>query len=195
MRLVERPLAAAALLAAEPHEDERGFFARAFCREELARLGFDCPIAQANHSFSAKARTLRGLHLQVGRAAETKLVQCVAGAIFDVIVDVRPGSRTLGRWRGMELSEANRRLLVVPPGFAHGFLTLTDRTLVTYMVTAAYDPGLDRGVAFDDPALAIDWPMQPLVVSARDRSHPPFDPERLWRAVPEATLQTAGEPA
>jgi dTDP-4-dehydrorhamnose 3,5-epimerase len=190
MRLVERPLAAAALLATEPHEDERGYFARAFCRETLARLGFDCAIAQANHSFSAKARTLRGLHFQVGRAAETKLVQCIAGAIFDVIVDVRPNSRTLGRWRGMELSAANRRLLVVPPGFAHGFLTLTDHTLVTYLVTEAYEPSLDRGVAFDDPVIGIDWPVPPLVVSARDRGHPPFDPERLWRAEPEM----AGEP-
>ena len=191
MRLIERPLAAAALLAIEPHEDERGSFARTFCRRTLARLGFEGAIVQGNHSFSARAGTLRGLHLQVGRAAETKLVQCVAGAIFDVIVDVRPGSRTLGRWRGMELSEANRRLLVVPPGFAHGFLTLTDRTLVTYLVTAAYDPLLDRGVAFDDPAIGIDWPARPQIVSARDRSHPPFDPERLWRALPE----TLGEPA
>ncbi len=190
MRLIERPLAAAALFACEPHEDERGFFARAFCRETLARQGFDCRIAQGNHSFSARAGTLRGLHLQVGRAQETKLVQCVAGAVFDVIVDARPGSRTLGRWRGMELSEANRRLLVVPPGFAHGFLTLTDRTLVTYLVTAAYDPGLDRGIAFDDPAIGIDWPMAPSIVSARDRSHPAFDPKRLWRTLPEA----AGEP-
>ncbi len=185
MRLVERPLAAAALLATEPHSDERGFFARAFCRATLARLGFDCAIAQANHSFSARARTLRGLHLQVGRAAETKLVQCVAGAVFDVIVDVRPGSRTLGRWRGMELSAANRHLLVVPPGFAHGFLTLTDQTLVTYLVTEAYEPLLDRGIAFDDAAIGIDWPAEPLVVSARDRSHPPFDPVRLWRTQPE----------
>lgn len=189
MQLIERPLDAAALLACAPHEDERGFFARSFCRRTLAALGFDCPIVQGNHSFSARRHTLRGLHLQVGKAAETKLVQCVQGAVFDVIVDVRPDSPTLGRWRGFELSAANGRLLVVPPGFAHGFLTLADHTLVTYLVTAAYDPALDRGVAFDDPALDITWPARPAVISERDRNHPPFEPDRLWRTADTASAE------
>ena len=182
MRLIERPFGAAAFFEQVRHGDERGFFTRTFCRELLADAGIAVDIAQANLSFSRTRHTLRGLHLQRGRSAEVKIVQCLAGALFDVIVDLRPASPTFCRWQGFELSADNGRVLVVPRGFAHGFLSLTADVRLAYLVSAPYDPAAECGFRFDDPAFAIDWPAPPVVVSAKDLGHPPFEAALLEAA-------------
>lgn len=176
MRLVSRPLPGMLVLQAEPRVDPRGFFARCFCRDELAAFGVDAGIAQANLSFSAQAGTLRGLHYQIGASAETKVVTCLQGALHDVVLDLRSDSPTFGRHAAVELSAANRRLLVIPEGCAHGFLTTGDATLLLYMVSRAYDPVRERAVRWDDPSFAIYWPGPPRVISPRDAAIPDFDP-------------------
>lgn len=160
----------------EPLQDDRGFFARSFCREEFARHGLDPSCAQCNISYNARRGTLRGLHYQPPPHLEAKLVRCTRGAIFDVIVDLRPGSPTLGRHTAVELTAENRRMLFVPAEFAHGFLTLTDDAEVFYQMSSPFIPGAGRGFRYDDPAFAIDWPLPVEVVSERDRGYPPFDP-------------------
>jgi dTDP-4-dehydrorhamnose 3,5-epimerase len=176
MRLISRPLPGMLVLEAEPHADERGFFARCFCREELGRLGLDLGVAQANLSFSEQAGTLRGLHYQLGTSAESKVVTCLEGALHDVVLDLRPSSPTFGRHAAVELRPENRRIVVLPEGCAHGFLTLEPGTLMLYLVTAPYDPVRERGVRWDDPAFAIEWPHPPRVISPRDAALPDFDP-------------------
>jgi dTDP-4-dehydrorhamnose 3,5-epimerase len=182
MRLIERPFGAAALFEQVRHDDERGFFTRTFCREVLATHGLAVEIAQANLSFSRTRHTLRGLHLQRGRSAEIKIVKCLSGALFDVVVDLRPESPTFCAWQGFELSAENGRMLVVPQGFAHGFLSLTADVQLVYLVSAAYDPAAECGFRFDDPAFAIAWPAAPAVVSAKDLGHAPFTPALLAAA-------------
>ncbi len=176
MRIIARPLPAVVLLEPEPRLDERGFFARCFCREEVAQLGIKADVAQANISFSKTALTLRGMHYQIGPSAETKFVQCVQGAVHDVVLDLRRESPNFGQAWGTRLDAANRRLLVVPEGCAHGFLTLEPDTLVHYLVTASYDPVRERGVRWNDPAFTIAWPQSPAVISAKDETYPDFDP-------------------
>lgn len=178
MHVIARPLPGMLVLEAEAHADERGSFARCFCRRELAALGLAADIAQANLSFSDKARTLRGLHYQVGPSAETKIVTCLQGGLHDVVLDLRLDSPAYGRHAVVELSPRNHRVVLVPQGCAHGFLTTSDATLVLYLVTAAYDPVRERIVRWDDPAFAVAWPATPQVVSARDAQHPDFDPSR-----------------
>jgi dTDP-4-dehydrorhamnose 3,5-epimerase len=175
-------MGAAALFEPTRHSDERGFFARTFCRETLASEGISVEIAQANLSYSRTRHTLRGLHMQRGRSAEVKIVQCLKGALFDVIVDLRPESPTFCRWQGFELSAENGRVLVVPEGFAHGFLSLTEDVQLAYLVSAAYDPEAEIGFRFDDPAFAVAWPAAPAVVSAKDLGHAPFAPALLEAA-------------
>ena len=179
MQLIDRPLGAAALFEQTRHLDERGAFARIFCRASLARHGIAAGIAQANLSHSRSALTLRGMHLQLGASAETKVVQCLQGRLFDVIVDLRPASSSFLAWQGFELSAENGRVLVVPEGFAHGILTLTPDVLLAYLVTSPYDAAAERGFRFDDAAFGIAWPHPPEVISAKDRSHPPFALDRL----------------
>jgi len=162
------------LLDLEPREDERGFFARTFCREEFGAHGLECGIAQANVSYNRRRGTLRGLHFQREPFAEAKVVQCTAGAIHDVIVDLRPRSPTHGSWEAYELSASNRRMLYVPPGFAHGFQTLADDSVVAYLMMQAHAPEHADGVRWDDPAFAITWPVRDPIVSARDRSYAPY---------------------
>src|SRR3954471_11545004 len=140
MRLIGRPLPGMIVAEAEPHADSRGSFTRWFCREELAAWGVDPGIAQANLSFSDRAGTLRGLHYQLGPGAETKILTCLQGAVHDVVLDLRPHSPSFGAYAAVELSAANRRIVVVPEGCAHGFLTLGPAALVLYLVTASYDP-------------------------------------------------------
>jgi dTDP-4-dehydrorhamnose 3,5-epimerase len=176
MRLISRPLPGMMVLETEPHADERGFFARCFCREELAALGLDPAIAQGNLSFSEHAGTLRGLHYQLGSSAEAKIVTCLQGALHDVVLDLRPASPTFGRYAAVELTPKNRRIVVLPEGCAHSFLTLKPGTLMLYLVTAAYDPVRERGVRWNDPAFAITWPYPPQVISPRDAALPDFDP-------------------
>ncbi len=195
MRLVERPLGAGLLLEPTRHEDARGSFARVFCRRVLAEAGMAVDVAQANLSHSRARHTLRGLHLQIGASAEIKVVQCLQGRLYDVIVDLRPHSPTFCRWQGFELSAENGRVLVVPEGFAHGFLSLTADVVMAYLVSAPYDPMAERGFRFDDPAFAIAWPAAPAIVSEKDLGHPPFSASRLRPAARRAVAsrQTALE--
>jgi dTDP-4-dehydrorhamnose 3,5-epimerase len=176
MRVISRPLPGMLVLQTEPRTDERGFFARCFCRQELASLGVSAGVEQANLSFSERAGTLRGLHYQMAPSAETKVVTCVQGAVHDVVLDVRPSSPTFGRYAAVELSSANGRMAVVPEGCAHGFLTLRDDTLLLYLVSAAYDPVRERAVRWNDPAFAIVWPTAPSVLSPRDAAVRDYDP-------------------
>jgi dTDP-4-dehydrorhamnose 3,5-epimerase len=156
----------------ERREDERGHFARAFCRREFAAYGLPTEFVQANVSLNRERGTLRGMHLQRAPHAETKLVRCSRGAVFDVAVDVRPESPTFGRWTSAELSAANGRQLLVPEGFAHGYLTLEDDSEIFYLVTEEYHPESEAGVLWDDPAIGIRWPLLPTRISARDRALP-----------------------
>ena len=171
----ELELSGAFLVDLERIEDDRGFFARAFCADEMAARGLATTFVQSNISYNRRRGTLRGLHYQAPPHEEAKLVRCIRGAIFDVIVDLRAGSPTLHRSHAVELSAANRRALYVPPGFAHGFQSLTDDAEVLYLMSAAYQPEAARGVRYDDPALAIAWPLPPTAISDKDRALPRLD--------------------
>lgn len=163
----------------ERHADERGFFARTWDGAELARRGLNGDLAQCSISFNDRRGTLRGMHYQEAPYEEAKLVRCTAGAIFDVAVDLRPGSSTFSRWVGHELSADNRLALYVPEGCAHGFLTLADASEVVYAISERYAPDAARGVRWDDPAFGIEWPGTVEVISERDRSYPDFVPSRV----------------
>ncbi|HEV8629155.1 MAG TPA: dTDP-4-dehydrorhamnose 3,5-epimerase [Thermoanaerobaculia bacterium] len=165
------------VLAPERHADERGFFVRTYDRDELAAHGLDPTIAQGNLSFNHRRGTLRGLHFQAAPYAEAKLVRCSRGAIFDVVVDVRPGSPTRGRHVSVTLSADDGRQVYVPAGFAHGFQTLLDATEVSYQISAPFSAAHGRGFRYDDPTLAIPWPEPVTVISARDRELPRFPVE------------------
>jgi dTDP-4-dehydrorhamnose 3,5-epimerase len=165
-------LADAVLVEMERREDERGYFARTFCRDEFAAHGLEADYPQANHSSNRLRGTVRGLHYQRAPHGEAKLVRCVRGAILDVIVDLRPGSPTRRRWEGFELTDRNGRILYVPPGFAHGFQTLEDGTEVVYQVSHPYTPAAEGGVRHDDPALGIAWPLPVSSISPKDASWP-----------------------
>jgi dTDP-4-dehydrorhamnose 3,5-epimerase len=164
------------ILEPEPVEDERGFFARTFCRNEFEKHGLNPTVAQCNISFNKKKGTLRGMHFQRPPHEEAKLVRCTKGLIFDVIIDLRPQSDTYKRWTAVELSAANHKMLYIPPGVAHGFLTLTDCTEVLYQMSEFYYPGSAAGVRWDDPAFNIRWPETPLVISERDNTYKDFQP-------------------
>ncbi len=176
MKSIARPFNGVYLFEPEPRKDERGFFARYFCKDELASLGIEADIVQANNSFSKDAQTLRGLHYQIGSSAEIKFVQCIQGAVYDVVLDLRQESPTFGHSWGVRLDGGNQRIMVVPERCAHGFLTLEPESLVHYLVTAGHDPVRERGVRWNDPAFAIQWPEQPLILSPKDQNHPDFDP-------------------
>lgn len=169
MKFAPTALAGAFVIELETSSDERGFFARSFCRDEFSARGLDPEVAQCNISLSRAAGTLRGMHYQSAPRAEAKLVRCTAGAIYDVIVDLRGGSPTYRRWFGVELSAANRRMLYAPEGIAHGFQTLADDTEVHYQMSQPYDPAAARGIRWDDPAIGIVWPPAPRrTISRRD---------------------------
>ncbi len=177
MILTELPLPGAFLVEMEKLTDERGYFARTFCRAEFARAGLTSPVEQCSTSFNRRRGTLRGMHFQVAPHGEAKLVRCTRGALYDVIVDLRPDSPTRTRWVGVELTADNRRALYVPEGFAHGYQTLADETETYYQVSAFYAPSAERGVRWDDPAFAIEWPdPEPAVMSEKDRNWPDYEP-------------------
>lgn len=167
-------LAGVWVIDVEPVDDERGFFARVWCRDELERHGLNASLAQCSISFNKKRGTLRGMHYQARPHEETKLIRCTRGAIYDVIVDLRPESSTYTEWVGIELSAENRRALYVPPGCAHGFLSLVDETEVYYQISELFRPEFARGVRWDDPAFGIRWPHEVRVISERDRQYPDF---------------------
>lgn len=174
MKFTETPLKDACTIELEPHYDERGMFARAFCAREFRDHGLKADIMQCNISHNAKAGTLRGMHYQLNRFAEIKIVRCIGGAIFDVIIDIRPDSPTYLRWFGIELSARNRVMLYVPEGFAHGYQTLAEDSEVFYMVTQFYAPEHERGIRWNDPLFRIQWPIENPIVSPKDIRHPDF---------------------
>ena len=157
-------------------DDERGFFARSYCRNEFAAHGLQPDYVQSNLSFNAHCGTLRGMHYQTKPDEEVKLVRCIRGAIYDVIIDLRKDSPTYKQWLGVELDADGRRMLYAPAGVAHGYLTLADDTEVQYQVSAFYSPESERAVRWNDPAFSIKWPIQPEVISSKDRQHPDFVP-------------------
>lgn len=177
MRFEETPLPGAYLIKPERLGDDRGFFARMWCRREFAEHGLEPNLAQCNLSFNEQAGTLRGMHFQHEPHTEVKLVRCTRGAVWDAIVDLRPDSPTYCHWYAVELTEDNRAMLYVPAGFAHGYLTLTDGSEVFYQVTEFYHRDLEGGVRWDDPAFGIEWPLEgPFLLSPKDRSWPDFSP-------------------
>jgi dTDP-4-dehydrorhamnose 3,5-epimerase len=178
MIFTEVRLRGAYLINLEKHEDERGFFARAFCEREFAAHGLVTRIVQASSSFSARKGTLRGMHYQLAPKAETKVIWCLRGALYDIILDLRLESPTFGQNFGVELTAENRCMMYVPKGFAHGFITLTEDTEAFYLIDEFYDPVYGRGVRWNDPRFAIQWPAQPVVISDRDESYPDFD--SIW---------------
>ncbi len=159
------------LITPEKREDERGFFARLFCEREFAAHHLETQFIQVNNSASTHKGTLRGLHYQLAPMEEVKLVRCVKGAIWDVVLDLRPESETFGVWAAEELNEENRKMLYIPKGCAHGFLTLTDHSEMIYLVSEHYSSKLERGIRWDDPRFEIAWPFIPNVISERDRAH------------------------
>ena len=171
------------LIDIERREDERGFFARTWCRQELAGRGLDTEIAQESLSFNRHRGTVRGLHFQRPPHVETKIVRCTRGAIFDVIVDLRPRSPSYLCWQGFELSAENRRAIYIPKDFAHGFQTLTDNAEITYQISAFYAPEAAGGHRYDDRAFAIAWPLPVTVISERDLGWPAFNRQNtIFRA-------------
>ncbi|MCX7999615.1 MAG: dTDP-4-dehydrorhamnose 3,5-epimerase [Leptospiraceae bacterium] len=177
MIFTETPLRGAYTIDLEKKGDERGFFARVFCVNEFENLGLDTKIIQINNSTSAKKGTLRGLHYQLAPFSETKIVRCIKGSIYDVILDLREDSPTFGKWFAAELTSENRKMMYVPKGFAHGFLTLTDDVEAFYMVTEFYNPKAERGIRWNDPKFKIEWPFEPLVLSEKDRNWQDFNLE------------------
>ncbi len=176
MKFEALSLAGAYVIEMEQLADERGFFARAFCRREFEAHGLDPNVAQVNVSFNRRRGTLRGMHYQAAPHEEAKVVRCTQGAIWDVIVDLRPGSPTFRQWQGVELSSANRRSLYVPRGFAHGFQALADDAEVLYLMSEFYHPESARGVRWNDPAFGISWPIADPHMSPRDASYEKFVP-------------------
>lgn len=174
MRFTQCPLSGAYVVELEPNYDERGFFARTWCREEFQVLGLKTDIAQCSISSNLRKGTLRGMHYQMAPFEEAKLVRCTRGAIYDVIIDLRSRSSTFGNWFGLELSGDNGKMLFVPEGFAHGYQTLADLSEVFYQISEAHHPSLSGGVRWNDPAFQIKWPLADPILSNRDLSFPDF---------------------
>lgn len=177
MKFHPTPLEGAYTIELEKRGDDRGFFARVFCEKEFGALGLETNFVQINNSRSGKKGTLRGLHYQLPPAAEVKVVRAIKGSLYDVIVDLRAGSPTFGKWFGAELNEENRLMMYVPRGFAHAFITLTDGVEAFYLSGAFYSPENERGVRYDDPAVGIQWPIDPVEISDKDRSWPDLNEE------------------
>jgi dTDP-4-dehydrorhamnose 3,5-epimerase len=171
MKFVPLPFERAFLIEPEPIEDERGSFIRTFCRQQFQERGLNPHLEQCSISFNHKKGTLRGMHFQMPPHEEAKLVQCTQGKIYDVIIDLRPGSSTYKNWKSIILSASNRHILYVPEGFAHGFQTLEDRTEVFYQISHPYVPEHSSGVRWDDPAFGIVWPIEVSIISSKDQQY------------------------
>lgn len=179
MIFTETKLKDAYIIDLEVRGDDRGGFARTFCAKEFEEHGLKPTVAQCNLSFNYKAGTIRGMHYQIPPAAETKLMRCIKGAIYDVIIDMRPDSPTYLQHFGIELTAENRRSLYIPDMFAHGYQALTDGAEVAYQVSEFYTPGYERGVRYDDPAFGIEWPLPVTVISEKDSTWAPFEPAKV----------------
>lgn len=174
MKIIQTKIPDVLLIETPVYGDHRGFFTESYNKKTFVGAGIEYDFIQDNHSFSAEAGTLRGLHYQLKEAAQTKLVRVLAGAIYDVAVDIRKYSPTYGQWVGVILSEHNKRQLLIPKGFAHGFCTITSNTQVSYKVDSLYSRENDRGILWSDPKLGIEWPSTKVVLSEKDKVHPLF---------------------
>lgn len=181
MKFIAAPLKGAYTIELEKRGDNRGFFARFFCEDEFAAAGLENSFKQINNSLTGKKGTLRGMHYQLAPSAEVKVVRCISGALYDVILDLRPGSPTFGKWFGATLSAENRLMMYCPRGFAHGFITLEENTEAFYLVSDPYAPQLERGIRYNDPVFNIEWPLAPCEISEKDSAWPDFDP--AWHGV------------
>ncbi len=175
MNFIETPIAGAYVIDLECFEDERGIFTRTFCQKEFEAVGFHKQIVQINHSATIQKGTIRGIHYQLPPACETKIVRCIQGKVFDVMVDLRKNSATFMQWYGVELSKDNQRMAFIPDGFAHGFQALTGNSELIYLSSEFYNLEYERGLRFNDPALAIEWPLPVTVISTKDKKHPFID--------------------
>lgn len=174
MKFTETKLKGAYLIEIEKLEDERGFFGRSWCANEMKEHGLNANISQANVSFNKKKGTLRGMHYQIAPYQEAKLIRCSGGSIFDVIIDLRKDSPTYKQWIGVELSSENYKMLYVPEDFAHGFITLEDNTEISYMMSEFYVPGAGATIRWNDPLFNIEWPIEPVLMSEKDEFQADF---------------------
>jgi dTDP-4-dehydrorhamnose 3,5-epimerase len=174
MIFIETKLKGAFIIELKPIRDERGFFARSFCQREFKEHGIDTLFVQCNISINRKKGTLRGMHYQIAPYEEAKFIRCSIGAIFDVIIDIRSNSNTYKKWVSVELTDENRKMIYVPKGFAHGFLTLVDNAEVFYQMSEFYTPGYGRGIRWNDPVFGITWPEEVNVISDQDKTYPNF---------------------
>lgn len=179
MKISNAPIPDVKIIELQKHEDERGYFARTWCRKELAEAGIDMVIAQCNISFNKHRGTMRGMHYQVPPHTEQKIVFCIKGRIFDVAVDLRPDSLTFAKYFGVELSAENKKQLFIPDGFAHGFLTLENNTEIYYLMGNFYAPDASRGVRYNDPRFGIQWPEKIAFINERDANYPDSDEENI----------------
>jgi len=178
MKFTETDLAGVYLIDLEPRGDDRGFFSRVFCIDEFSAHGLETQFKQFNTSFSKVKHTLRGMHYQLGEAAEVKVIKCIRGGLYDVVLDLRPASPTFGKWTAAALSAENRRMMYVPKDCAHGFMSLTEDVEMMYFVSTFYDPAQERSVRWNDPAFAIEFPFPPALISDKDANTRDFD--RAW---------------
>jgi dTDP-4-dehydrorhamnose 3,5-epimerase len=175
MKFTPTTLRGAYIIELEPIRDERGFFARMFCKNDFKQIGFDKEIVQINHSLTKQKGAIRGLHYQLPPACETKIIRCIHGAVFDVMVDIRAGSPSFLKWFGIELTKENMRMAFIPEGFAHGFQTLAENSHLIYHHSNFYSAEYERGLRFDDPLFAIRWPLSVAVISVKDQSYELLD--------------------
>lgn len=171
MKFLSTPLAGSYVIDLEPISDERGWFARTYCKKKFEQIGHTSEWVQLNHSYTKEKGSIRGMHFQYPPHAEIKMIRCIAGAIFDVIIDIRTGSPTFLQWFGMELSSANKKMLFIPAGFAHGFQTLTDNCELIYHHTSFYKPGAEGAIRYDDKRVNIQWPLAITYISQKDKNH------------------------
>ena len=176
MIFTETKLKGAFIIEVEKKEDERGFFGRSWCAKEMKDHGLNVNIRQANISLNKAKGTLRGMHFQIAPHQEAKLVRCSRGSIYDVIIDLREDSSTFKQWIGVELTQDNYKMLYVPEDFAHGFITLEDNCEISYLMSEFYVPGAGATIRWNDPLFKIDWPMEPVVISEKDKTQPDFIP-------------------
>lgn len=175
MHFLETTIPGVFTIGITPHRDERGFFARTWCHREFEQHGLTPRIVQSSVSFNRRRGTLRGMHFQTSPYAETKLVRCTRGSIYDVALDLRPASPTYKQWAAVTLTAESRNMMYVPEGCAHGFISLEDETEVLYQISQFYDASSARGVRWNDPAFGIVWPIEPQVISQRDAGYPDFE--------------------
>jgi dTDP-4-dehydrorhamnose 3,5-epimerase len=175
MKYCETPLKGAYTIELEPYQDNRGLFARTFCKKEFQKIGHNKEFVQFNHSATIQKGTIRGMHYQVPPGAEIKLIRCIRGKVYDAIIDIRYQSPTFLKYFAIELDEENMKMIYVPEGFAHGFQTLENNTQLIYHHTQFYNPGHERGIRYNDPAIDIKWPLEPVNITEKDSSYPLID--------------------